>query len=136
MDGMSVLSQIVEPSALEHPATGAQQEKPRWSRDAFLIEYSGLSAWPNQGGRINDCPNNTWRALRVFGNDTNMLFAQLTSVDDYYYNTPNWHELYNLDRDPHQLTNLWDGLPHTQQDALIARVAKAHSCSGVTCRTL
>jgi arylsulfatase A-like enzyme len=52
-------------------------------RSEFLIEFTGLTAWPHGYGangsckadgckRINDCPNNTYRALRVVSNDAYM----------------------------------------------------------------
>jgi N-acetylglucosamine-6-sulfatase len=131
MDGKSVLPWLL------NSTVPVAQDKPR---TAYLIEFSGLSDWPKSlHERINDCPNNTYRALRVVdpsaqrANERNMLYAELTTVSDYHYNAINWRELYDLDRDPYQLGNL-----HFKSDAALAErlagnLAKQWRCKGKSC---
>lgn len=123
MDGRSILAWLLEGTVttnkdivLEHSGVlddvgvedGAGSTSTRvaaaeaapW-RSAFLLEFSGLKEWPTHAGtRINDCPNNTWRALRIVdraGQDEgvrrNWLYAEWTTVADYYYEDVRWHEL-------------------------------------------
>ena len=90
------------------------------AREKWLLEYSGLSNWPTggpAGKRLNDCPNNTFRALRYVGQHPNssfhglgrnLLYTEFTSVDDWFYERVNFRELYEMDSDPYQLQNLYN----------------------------
>jgi hypothetical protein len=77
-------------------------------RNDFLIEYTGLSAWPHgpkpwdshskASKRVNDSPNNTFRGLRIFADDfglgtSDLAFVQYTTSEDWNYETPYHHEL-------------------------------------------
>jgi len=64
---------------------------PVW-RTSYPIEFSGLSAWPGPGKRLNDCPNNTYRSIRTVdpAARVNRMVAELTAVSDYDYDLPNW----------------------------------------------
>ena len=72
-------------------------------RAEYLLEFAALTNWPNAeapvghcpGGkcaRLNDCPNNTYRGLRIvtsedymgLGLGGNLLFTEFTSADDWW----------------------------------------------------
>ena len=101
-------------------------------RTFFPLEFSGLGGWPKQGERINDCPNNTYRALRFVTGTSNSTFAELTTVSDYHYSNPNWREFYNLDTDPFQLTNLWP-TSAPNQSSLLELLNSTWHCAGLNC---
>ena len=77
----------------------------------FLNEYTGLAAWPKSDSkkRLNDCPNNTYRALRYrnTSGDPGMLYAEFTAAPDWGFEAVDFRELYDLSTDPFQLYNLW-----------------------------
>lgn len=103
-------------------------------RSAFLLEFSGLRNWPKAGHRINDSPNNTWRALRIVEPTVNWLYAEWTNVADYDYDHVRWYELYDLASDPYQLDNQY----YTKTDeptkrALAKRLLRQWKCAGEKC---
>jgi arylsulfatase A-like enzyme len=119
-------------------------------RDHFLLEFTGLSPW--HGGRINDCPNNTYRALRFVsgssaGNSSakanafenmpdssgNMLYVEMTTSTDWWYDQINFRELYDMDKDPYQLINIFDNAPAATKQALATQMATEWECKGVDC---
>lgn len=69
MDGRSILPVLLQNKTTE-----------RW-RTMYPIEYSGLLGWPKDGGRINDCPNNTYRSMRILDPTTkeNAIFSEYTT---------------------------------------------------------
>eukprot|EP01043_Picozoa_sp_COSAG02_P062639 COSAG02_NODE_8691_length_2478_cov_2.289617_3_plen_254_part_00 len=135
-----------------------QLERPR--RAEYLLEFTGMTGWPKGEGpdgaciaggchRLNDCPNNTYRGLRVVTPDNrsygsyidsslpglgkNILFTEFTSAEDWHYHSPNFHSYYDLDADPYQLTNLVDKLSPRTMAKLVARLQELWKCSGVEC---
>ena len=48
---------------------------------------------------MNDCPANTYRALRVIEPTRrgNLLYVELTMVQDWWFEDINYRELYDLD---------------------------------------
>ena len=55
---------------------------------------------------------------------------------NFRYADASFHELYNLDTDPFQLTNLWDATSPSEQKMLVAQLREAWACKGSTCRHL
>merc|ERR1711963_1142210 len=52
-------------------------------------------------------PNNTFTAIRVMSDIVgNLLFAEYAG-HDYNFTTPYFYELYNITKDPYQITNLY-----------------------------
>ena len=45
----------------------------------------------------------------------------------------NWRELYDLDADPYQLSNLWFNISESTRDALAKRLAQEWRCVGAAC---
>jgi len=144
MDGRSVLPWLLQLDA-EVSAGGSHAQGGRGARglsettdsswrSAFLLEFSGLRNWPKAGSRINDSPNNTWRALRIVEPTTDWLYAEWTTVADYDYDHVRWYELYDLVSDPYQLDNRY----YTKTDeptkrALAKRLLGQWKCAGEKC---
>ena len=145
IDGKSVLSWLLTPtngsiSSSQDDVDDVFALAPSW-RTAVLIEFSGLKDWPKNwpdGSRVNDCPNNTYRGLRIVdpsarASERNMMYSELTVVSDYDYEEINWRELYDLDADPYQLSNLWFNISESTRDALAKRLAQEWRCVGAAC---
>lgn len=54
-------------------------------------------------------------------------------VTDYHFERPYFHELYDLDADPHQLHNSFEDAPAPTARWLKERVADLWGCAGDTC---
>ena len=97
---------------------------------------------------IDDPVSHTFRAIRfvdskVYGN---ALYCEYTSLIDWNYKnytsptglldpySYKFYELFNLDLDPWQLTNLYNNASDTVKQELHAMVASEFGCSGVTCK--
>lgn len=120
MDGRSFATQLMGTAAKtatvhsgsDNETEGGARVPPRPNRTEFLIEFTGLRGWPNQEKpqgecssgacvRLNDCPNNTYRALRIVseadympGLGKNLLLTEFTSAPDWNYETPNFWSLF------------------------------------------
>jgi len=124
MDGRSVLHMLLNTTTPADP-------KP-W-RTMFPIEFSGLA--PLRKGRLNDCPNNTYRGLRIYDSTSNKntMVAEMTTVTDYDYNAPNWHEFYDMESDHYQLTSGWDSLSEAMQTEYLDMIKSTWHCQGSDC---
>ncbi len=72
----------------------------------FLFNFFSLLLMA-VAARINDCPNNTYIALRSVTSDFgNIVYAELTNVEDWEFDAVNFYELYDIDKDPYQLTSI------------------------------
>jgi len=104
-------------------------------RDAVLVEYYSLTPWPTpyipELERINDCPNNTHRSLRINSPELGFLkYAEITEVKDWFFKNPIFYELYNLTSDPEELVNLYyESNPQLQQ-TLHSMIVQAWECKG------
>ena len=85
--------------------------------------------------RVDDLPDNNWRALRVVNASTNVLYAHTTTVDDYDFENASafFVELYDLAADPHQLTNVAAAAPAGVLEWYRDRLETAWGCEGATC---
>jgi N-acetylglucosamine-6-sulfatase len=161
MDGSSFATQLMgrlaTPALMATWSEQGGEESPKAAREEFLLEFDGLKNWPNGEGplgtcnkpggpkcaRLNDCPNNTYRALRVvtpanesylgLGLGGNLLFTEFTSAEDWFYHAINFRSLFDLDSDPFQLTNLFASVPAAGKAQLQARLAKLWRCVGDEC---
>jgi N-acetylglucosamine-6-sulfatase len=125
MDGRSIIPMLI-------PNATAAETRP-W-RTFFPVEFSGLSGW-GSGGRLNDCPNNTYRSLRFLDPESglNTHFSEYTTVSDYNYDAPNWREWYNLTDDRYQLNNGWATQDSAKQTELLKLLQTTWHCQGVSC---
>eukprot|EP00041_Stephanoeca_diplocostata_P006463 m.86558 g.86558 ORF g.86558 m.86558 type:complete len:564 (+) comp16374_c1_seq19:3474-5165(+) len=116
--------------------------------DAAYIEYHGLGP-VGAPARLLDSLNNTYRALRIItpnrtvgagiqydartGSVTgNLLYAEFGG--DFLFHTTVFYEVYDLDKDPWQMHNIYNS---TRSDALGALRHMTHSlwgCEGDACR--
>ena len=126
-------------------------------RDAFLIQYKSVGTYDNTHavmwwpadtfkGRYEhppgmpcqkcphwwlDGPTDTWRGLRLINETHNMLYVEFN---------PNWvfdgtqgdvfHELYDVNKDPYQMTNIYESTPKGTTQELHKRLDKYASCQG------
>merc|ERR1711865_459872 len=137
MDGRS-FAHLVAPGFAEVPS-GYQP------RDAWLVEYyaTEITGVSTAGNHVKDVGNNTFIALRM--NTSNpafaeikggrLLYAEYTDVKDWGFKMSGpgaFHELYDLGKDPHQLTNLYKTAGAALKTALHTRLRKEWSCAGTT----
>lgn len=123
MDGRSLL-----------PILRPQHELAQPWRSVFPLEFFSLAEWrPHHHARVNDNPNNTYRAIRIVNATHDLLYSETTIVSDWWFEQPYFHELYDMSVDPEQLRNILpdasDSLRYTLQQELI----KAWACSGKDC---
>ena len=106
-------------------------------RNMFLNEYTGLAAWPSSSGkkRLNDCPNNTYRALRYrnTSGEPGMLYAEFTAAPDWQFDAVDFRELYDLSTDPFQLHNLWPNASDGVRAKYRADMDTVWGCKGTAC---
>lgn len=127
-------------------------EKP-W-RDFHYSEYNSLGNLWRGGGEIikgdhliDDPVSHTYRAIRFVDSHAhgNALYAEYTSLIDWNYENYSsppgvlnpysykFYEFFDLDADPHQLTNIYHKVPDAVKSELHAMVASEFRCSGSTC---
>ena len=129
MDGTSIVPLLSTASADAQLLARRQA----WSRDAFLVEFTGLSACKD-GKRCNDAGNNTYRGLRIYNSSANLAYVQYTEAADWHYETPYHEELYDMQKDPYQLQNIIT----TEKGKAVAaelqpRLERAWVCKGKEC---
>eukprot|EP01047_Picozoa_sp_COSAG01_P042093 COSAG01_NODE_3655_length_5822_cov_7.778438_2_plen_155_part_00 len=107
-------------------------------RDEYLFEYYPIhNYYPNTTDytqtRINDSPDNTFRALRVVNATHNILYGEVTTLRDWYFENVEFHELYNMADDPYQLHNIYNSATAAEQATWHAQLVKIYSCRGASC---
>ena len=154
MDGKSIAHKLIDPTDPSVPldtarsvrreldaldlAVGDSQDA-TW-RDHHWVEYNSLGAVTRTGHLVDDPNSNTYRALRFFGSAThgNMLYAEFTALSNWDYdNTTDgsdlFIEMYDLDKDPHQLHNIAKESSPSLKAQLHAMAVKQFACAGATC---
>eukprot|EP01047_Picozoa_sp_COSAG01_P001424 COSAG01_NODE_32_length_35644_cov_22.273738_28_plen_359_part_00 len=139
MDGLSIVPLLKAAGLADRQPTSDHDQLLRrraesWTRDTFLVEYTGLSQCVD-GHRCNDAANNTYRGLRIVNSTTNLAYVQYTEAADWNYQTPYWTELYDLSQDPYQLENI---VSTTRGKAIASelqpRLEVAWRCAGPSCK--
>jgi len=144
MDGRSFAPLIVD---LQHPAVlpatqeHLRREQAKWHpghwRKHHLVEYHSLGRVVRTGHLVDDPNSNTYRALRFTSGGPvgsgNMLYAEFTAVEDWNFSAPSFVEIFDLDRDPHQLTNLATSVSASIKLRLHEQVRQMWECSGEGC---
>lgn len=135
-------------------AGGAADAAARWPRGEFLFEHEGGDIKPFVGAAANTCGtkwlqpdggaptnptvhglcscgnpmqhwisarNNTYKGLRILNATTNY---KLVRYDD----TVAFHELFDLNADPHELVNIFDSAPKGLVDYMQARLEDLRAC--------
>ena len=103
-------------------------------REELLVEYAPITNWLDRA-RVDDSPDNNFRALRLVSDGENRLYAETTSLSNYDFEDEGsfFVELYDLAADPHQLRNLANETDAGTLAALRARLAALWACSGASC---
>ena len=116
----------------------SSQEDVTTRRSSFLISHKGEGDVSNDvectqegmshctvdvGCRCQDSANNSYTCLRTLSDSENTLFCQFRSQPDF-------HELYDLKRDPHQLLNLGKEMSEREIEHYSARLRALEKCRG------
>jgi N-acetylglucosamine-6-sulfatase len=151
MDGRSLAPLLLSAALDEAPSTARahvarERAVGRGTRAAWrteqLIEYYGLGPVIRYE-HMEDNPNNTFRALRVYdeaqpAGRRNVKLVQFTGQENWNFSAavatyPYEWELFDIDRDPSETTNLYAAADKTWLAALFASLEKLYACQGATC---
>mmetsp|Transcript_75456 Transcript_75456/g.233423 ORF Transcript_75456/g.233423 Transcript_75456/m.233423 type:complete len:560 (-) Transcript_75456:202-1881(-) len=147
MDGRSFAPLVVNPrDTAVPPSTRRHLEHERarrplgqW-RKHHLVEYYSLGSVVRTGHLVDDPISNTYRALRfTIGGPVgsgNMLYAEFTAVEDWNFSAPSFTEVFDLERDPHQLTNLARSVPAGVKAQLHEQLKAQWGCAGKGCEAV
>jgi len=151
-DGRSAVGLLQQYKPDQRPPGGAPREEagedslasgllapsiaPMAWRDAFLVEY--LATEPgvkyDNFNHVVDNGNNTFRGLRILNADTNLAYFEFTDdYTDWGFERPSFYELYDAQRDPEQLYNIYANATEELKKELAARLAKEYQCKADTC---
>merc|ERR1712187_94138 len=112
------------------------QGAPSW-RTHHFVEYYSLGNVVRTGHLVDDSKSNTYRALR-FTHDGpvgsgNMLYAEFTAVQDWNFTNYNFVEIFDMDKDPHQLHNLANKTSLSIKAKLLSLLQAQWECAGQNC---
>ena len=62
-----------------------------------------------------------------------MLYAEFTTAPDWFFEAIDFRELYDLERDPFQLENLWPSASAETRAKHIADMNATWGCKGSAC---
>lgn len=102
-------------------------------RDSFLIEYYPIENYPKSTRRINDHPENTFRALRFHNDTADWVYAEITTLEDWFFTNVSFYELYDMRSDPFQLVNIYDNVSEETRSLLKGRLSSVYGCKGAAC---
>lgn len=140
MDGRSIAPLIIDandpavmPSTVRH-LRGV--EASAWRQHHF-VEYYSLGNVVRTGHPVDDPDSNTYRALRFtsggpVGNG-NMLYAEFTALSDWNFTSYSFVEIFDMDEDPHQLSNLAPSVSAAVKAKLHNMLQTQWECSGKSC---
>lgn len=100
-------------------------------RQKHMIEYWTLGEVIRYGHYI-DLPNNTYIAVRLLNSTHNYLYAEFYEGNVGEFDTPLEYELFNVENDPYQMTNLY-GSPDEDKQLVAELHQYIHTevkCSG------
>merc|ERR1712066_680305 len=125
------------PATRQHLQSVAQSDMSvPWRQHHFVESYS-LGNVVRTGHPIDDPDSNTYRALRFTSGGPvgkgNMLYAEFTALSDWHFRNYSFVEIFDMDKDPHQLTNLASSTPAAVKAQLHDTLQKQWECSGKTC---
>ncbi len=116
--------------------TGGNKEEQE-ARDMHMIEYWSLGNVIRYEHYI-DMPNNTYIGARLINSTHNYLYAEFYDGENVVsFDTPLEYELFDLSKDPYQLTNLYQHGDTTSQAVMKQLKSFIHSqvqCKGKTCQ--
>jgi len=146
MDGRSVAPLLVDsedpavlPSTRQHLKSEAEQWGAAAWRTHHFVEYYSLGNVVRTGHLVDDANSNTYRALRFTSGGPvghgNMLYAEFTAVKDWNFTNYNFVEIFDLDKDPHQLHNLVNKTPSHVKANLHNLLQAQWECAGKNCES-
>jgi len=147
MDGKSFAHKLIDPSAPSVPQSTAlsvrrelqvlegMAEGTSW-RDHHWVEYNSLGNVVRTEHLVDDPKSNTYRALRFHDSAYgNILYAEFTALKnwDYTNTTDLFIEMFDLDKDPHQLHNTASHYSPALKAKFHEMAVEQFSCSGSSC---
>ena len=121
---------------------GGYPHKDMWCTD--LTDHPNQHCWAlygcNQSCYATESDANNFIGLRSMAGSEfgNTLFAEFqtgtqSSKTDINFASPDFREYYELDTDPWELDNKFDGLAQARKDALRAELHRWMDCAGASC---
>merc|ERR1712066_503507 len=128
------------PATRQHLQSVAQSDMSVPWRQHHFVEYYSLGNVVRTGHPVDDPISNTYRALRFtsggpVGNG-NMLYAEFTAVKDWNFTNYSFVEIFDMDRDPHQLRNLASTTSLAIKSKLHDMLQAQWECAGTNCESV
>jgi len=147
MDGRSMASLLIDAADSDVMLATRQhlkRESEDWQAVAWrkhhLVEYHSNGNLVRYGHLVDDVHSNTYRALRFTKDGPvgsgNMLYAEFTSLEDWNFSSYSFVEIFDLDKDPHQLNNLANTTSQSTKASLHDLLKAQWQCAGRTCEEL
>lgn len=140
MDGRSLLPFLRSNARSVVPSDAkvlAASGLPAW-RQAHLVEYLATSGIvntpPGKDDHLKDNSNNTFIGLRIQNETTNLAYFEFTdATTDWEFKNVDFCEMYDLQKDPHQLQNICNEASPAVRAELHAALRQQFRCAGPTC---
>lgn len=142
MAGLSIPDDIDGQSFLKHIKEGTESDA---AERFFLIEYfgegdqskiDGACPWTYDGNltectkdswcKCQDSRNNTYACVRRLSRTVNFKFCQFSDDENFV-------EVYDLERDPFELVNIFPGMDVGEQNDYTRILGELQSCQGTKC---
>jgi len=135
MDGQSFAQLLLNPDTWYNAETQQPIKPSNWTREALLLEYYTLFPFPADyvmgQTPVNDCQNNTWRALRFISSEYgNLIYIEYTVVQDWWFQNVNFYSLYDIDKDPYELHNIYNSATPALKQELHELMEQSWYCGG------
>jgi len=101
------------------------------------VEYYSLGNVVRTGHLVDDPNSNTYRALRFTHGGPigsgNMLYAEFTALADWDFKNLSFVEVFDVEKDPHQLYNLAKDVDENTKSMLHKMLESMSRCQGLDC---
>ncbi len=93
------------------------------------------AANPNGTEYVVDTLDNNWRAIRILNSSMNWVYGEWVNHNWTETNlmNPTFYALFDLKKDPWQMTNLYDATNKNTLNTLHSMLMDIGSCTGETC---
>jgi len=98
------------------------------SRTHFISEFAEGGIQTYGPFPLYDEPQNQWRMLRVINSTHNLAFIEWDQK--YVFDKIDFHEYYDIAKDPWQKRNLWSSTSKAMQNSLHAELVNLYTCRG------
>eukprot|EP01060_Flectonema_neradi_P037647 TRINITY_DN763_c0_g2_i4.p1 TRINITY_DN763_c0_g2~~TRINITY_DN763_c0_g2_i4.p1 ORF type:complete len:530 (+),score=73.03 TRINITY_DN763_c0_g2_i4:45-1634(+) len=82
---------------------------------------------------VNSNISNTWRALRILNTTHNLQYIEYDHTWTWNSTSIEYHELYDLNNDEYQMTNLYNTSSENLRTALHTELVEYYECEGDSC---